>query len=300
MEPVLQISPPATVVVETQDSTSGLLTKDTDVLPPLDELTDMGTGGINPVTGPIFVEGAEPEDCLVIDIKDIRCGNYGVCTTAPGFGGLSGPYSIQPPVQARTKICRINDGRVLFPVEDGRHIELPVRPIIGTIGVAPRTEKIATAWHGQEQCGNVDSPDIAPGNKVVLRANVPGGLLSLGDVAAITGDGEVCGSHIDTTSETTISVDLVKKENSKYVAWPQIEFPDSIGSIGCPVSGSLDDAYRAAYNDLVQRMAQFYGFSLLDGYQLVSCAGQLQINQGIDPYWYCCTAKISKRFLQPT
>ena len=298
-EPVLSIRPPETVIVETQDSTSGILEKESDILPSTDELTKMGIGGINPVTGPIFVEGADPGDCLVVDIREIKCGAYGICTLGPGLGGLSGPYSVQPPVPARTKICPIEDGRVLFPIKTGKHIELPLRPIIGTIGVAPRVEKIATAWHGQEHCGNVDSPDIAPGNKVVLRANVSGGLLSLGDIAAITGDGELCISHIDTTSETTIAVDLVKKEDARYMNWPQIELPDSIGSIGCPMSGSLDDAYRAAYSDLVQRMEKFYGFDLLEAYQLVSCVGEVRVNQGIDPSWYCCTAKIMKRFLQP-
>lgn len=82
---------------------------------------------------------------------------------------LDCPYSVQPPVPARTKICPINDDHVLFPAKNSKHIELPVRPIIGTIEVAPRVEKIATVWHGQEQCGNIDSPDVAPGNKDHVR-----------------------------------------------------------------------------------------------------------------------------------
>lgn len=298
-DPVLKIRPPETIIVETQDSTSGLLKKEDDILPSTTELARMGIGGINPVTGPIFVEGAEPGDCLVVEIKEIKCGTYGICTLGPGLGGLSGPYSVQPPVPARTKICPIIDNHVLFPVRNGKHIELPVKPIIGTIGVAPRSEKIATAWHGQEHCGNVDSPDMVPGNKVILRANVSGGLLSLGDIAVVTGDGELCVSHIDTISETAVTIDLLKKKDAKYMNWPQIEYADSIGSIGCPISGSLDDSYRAAYSDIVQRMATFYGFDLMDAYQLVSCIGEVRVNQGIDPSWYCCTAKIMKRFLQP-
>ena len=106
-------------------------------------------------------------------------------------------------------------------------------------------------------------------------------------------------SHIDTTSETTITVDLLRKEGARYINWPQIEFADSIGSIGCPMSGSLDDAYRAAYTDLVNRMVKLYDFDLWDAYQLVSCVGEVRVNQGIDPNWYCCTSKIMKRFLQP-
>jgi amidase len=299
VEPVLSVSPMETIIVETQDANSGILEKETDIWPSADELSRRGIEGVNPVTGPIYVEGVVPGDCLLVNIEHIKCGPYGICTVDPGLGGLSGPYSIYPPVAARTKICPISDGQVLFPTATGKHIELPVRPIIGTIGVAPKVEKIATVWHGQEHCGNIDSPDVAPGNKVILRANVPGGLLSLGDAAVITGDGELCNSHIDTTSEITITVDVLKKKDAGYMSWPQIEYPESIGSIGCPMSGSLDDAYRAAYSDLVQRMVQFYSFDLFDAYQLVSCVGEVRVNQGIDPSWYCCTAKIMKRFLQP-
>lgn len=297
-KPTLTISPGETIIIETQDANSGILQKETDIWPSIEELTKRGIGGVNPVTGPVFVEGVEPGDCIVVKIKEIKCGTYGNCILDPGFGGLSGPYSVQAPVPARTKICSINGDRVLFPTKDGKHIELPVRPIIGTIGVAPRVERIATIWHGQEQCGNIDSPDVAPGNNVILRANVTGGLLSLGDAAVVTGDGELCCSHIDSTSETTITVDVLKAKDSGYVNWPQIESSNSIGSIGCPMSGSLDDAYRAAYCDLVQRMVNFYNFDLYDAYQLVSCVGEVHVNQGIDPSWYCCTAKIMKRFLQ--
>lgn len=295
-ETVLHIEPGETLTVETLDAASGLLKKDGDVLPPFDELAKIGLG-INPVTGPIFIEGAEPGDCLVVEIKDIKCGVNGIATTAPGVGGLSGPYSILSPIPFITKICPIRNNKVFFPLKNGRQIELPLRPIVGTIGVAPKFEKIATVYHGQEQCGNVDAPDIGLGTKVILRVNVPGGLLSIGDIAAITGDGELCGAHIDTSSETTIGVDLVKRENAKYADWPQVENKNYIGSIGCPTSGSLDDAYRAAYHDLVKRMSKFYGFDLLDAYQLVSSVGQVCVNQGINPSWYCCTAKIQRSFL---
>jgi acetamidase/formamidase len=113
----------------------------------------------------------------------------------------------------------------------------------------------------------------------------------------VTGDGEVCVSHIDTEAEVIVNVDLIKKEHANYVAWPQIEYPDRIGSIGCPMSGSLYDAYKAAYFDLTSRLANFYGFDLLDAYQLLGSVGEIRVNQGIDPYWHSCVAKILKKYI---
>jgi acetamidase/formamidase len=80
VEPVLSITPPETVIVETQDANSGILEEETDIFPPTDELARNGIGGVNPVTGPIFVEGVGPRDCLVVDIKEIKCGTYGKCS----------------------------------------------------------------------------------------------------------------------------------------------------------------------------------------------------------------------------
>lgn len=196
------------------------------------------------------------------------------------------------------KICPITEDSVIFPVKNKKPIAIPLNPIVGTIGVAPRAERIATLFHGQEFGGNIDSPDAIVGNKMIFRVNVKGGNLSLGDVAAVTGDGELCVSHIDTEGEVTVKIDLIKKEDATYVAWPQINYPDRIGSIACPMAGSLDDAYRAAYHDLALRLAKFYDFDIMDAYQLLSSVGEVRINQGIDPYWYSCVAKVAKRYIQ--
>lgn len=299
IEPAIIIKPGETIVVETLDAASGVLRTEKDLLTPK-ELDRRGIPGVNPVTGPIYVEGTEPGDNLVVDIKEIKCGgalHQGFTVLTPGQGGLSGPYSVLPAFRHRTKICRIKDGMVMFPVKNKKAIEIPLNPIIGTIGVAPKAERISTAFHGQEFCGNIDSPDATVDNKIVLRANVEGGLLSMGDIAAASGDGELCASHIDTEGEVTIAVDLIKEENTQYIAWPQIEYPDRIGSIGCPFSGSLDDAYRSAYYDLTLRLEIFFGFELLDAYQLLSSVGEIRVNQGIDPYWYSCVARVLKKYI---
>jgi amidase len=295
------VEPGETIVVDTMDSDSGLVRSenDTHVYTP-EELRLRGIGGYNPVTGPIYVEGVEPGDNLVVELKEIRCGGalrQGFSEITPGFGGLSGRYSVVSPLPRRVKICPIRGDVVIFPLKSGREIEIPIKPILGTIGVAPSIGCIATFNHDQEVCGNVDSPDAVAGNRIILRANVRGGLLSIGDVAVVTGDGELCGSHIDTEGEVTLKVDVVKKNDAKYNAWPQIDYPDRIGSIGCPSEGTLDDAYKTAYLDLTQRLARFYGFDILDAYQLLSAVGEVSVNQGIDPNMYSCTARVQKKYI---
>ncbi len=299
VKPVISIIPPETVIVDTLDAAAGIIRTEGDICTP-EEMERRGIGGANPVSGPIFVEGAEPGDNLVVHIKEIKCGgtlHQGFTEVVPGFGGLSGPYSILPPLQQISKICPIEGNEVLFPLKHKKTIRIPLNPVVGTIGVAPRAERIGTVYHGQEFGGNIDSPDARVGNKIILRTNVRGGLLSLGDVAAVTGDGELSSAHVDTEAQVTLDISLIKKKDAQYVDWPQIDFPDGIGSVSCPFGGSLDDAYRAAYCDLTLRLVRFYGFDLIDAYQLLSAVGEIRVNQGFDPNWYSCTARIARRYI---
>lgn len=297
IKPALYIKPGDSIIVETQDANSGLLQTDHDIPPTTEELEEIGIPGYNPVTGPIYVEGAESGDNIVVEINNIRCGSQGNQVIYPDIGCLSSPYTVLKGFKRQTKICPIKDGNVFFQTEKERLIEIPLRPIIGTIGVAPKTEKISTLWYGKEHCGNVDSPEITIGSKVILPVNIKGALLSLGDVAAISGDGELCGSHIDTTSQTRITVDVIKKDNIKYIEYPQIENLDYIGSIGCPRQGKLGDAVKAACLDLIRRLEKYFGFTILDAYQLMSIVGEIRVNQCIEPDFFSCVAKIKKKYI---
>ncbi|TRO48383.1 acetamidase, partial [Candidatus Bathyarchaeota archaeon] len=172
----------------------------------------------NPVTGPIEVEGAEAGDNLVIEILDIELPDEGTTAIFPSFGGLEGWLNLMEP---RRKMCEIREGKVLYVTDGGKTVELNADPFIGTIGVSPEFEAITTLSPGRHG-GNMDCPDVRPGNTLILPVFRPGALLGLGDVHAVQGDGEVCGVAVEIPAVVTLRLDLQK---GRSIGWPRIVSP---------------------------------------------------------------------------
>src|SRR5919197_377770 len=251
-EPQIRVPAGARLVVETEDAHMGSIRTENDVYQSLAEVFEK-LGGANPVTGPIYVEGVEPGDCVALTFEDIVPGavqGQGYTVLTPGLGGLVSNYTLQPPLPPRTVICPIEDGEVLFPTTKGT-IRIPTRPFLGTIGVAPGGERRLSYLQGAEFLGNTDLPLNGVGATIVMRANVPGGLVSFGDAHAVQGDGEISG-----------------------------------GSIAGFTGVHLGDVVRAAYVDIVQRLVQFYGFELGEAYLLACQAARVCVGQVVDPL-YC-------------
>ena len=166
MEPVHQIDLDEVVVVETFNALHGIVKRESGRK---DELDLRQT---NPGTGPIFVRGIYPGDMLGIEIIAIDVDSAGI--------GLSGD---------EYRVIQIEDCLVQF----GSNIEIPIRPHIGVIGLAPETGSHSCKVPG-EHGGNLDTKEVAPGSTIVLPAHVEGGLLALGDIHAVMADGEVNGA----------------------------------------------------------------------------------------------------------
>ena len=182
------------IVFETTDCFGGQITKETDRMGGLD------WSRINPATGPVFVEGAEPGDTLKVEILKIALAEQAVILEAPGEGitGLAAK-------EESTKILRVAEGKVVF----NSALSLPICPMIGVIGTAPEKEAVATGTpeaHG----GNMDCKKIGEGAVLYLPVNVPGALLALGDLHAVMGDGEVCVCGAEISGEVTVRVTVVK------------------------------------------------------------------------------------------
>ncbi|MGB9714021.1 MAG: acetamidase/formamidase family protein [Candidatus Bathyarchaeales archaeon] len=242
----------------------------------------------NPITGPIYVEGAKPGDTLLIEIIDISIPVRGVTAVVPGFGGLEGWLKTSPPL---TKFSEIKDGKVIYRLNDGREIAIPVKPFIGTIGVSPKLETISTITPGKHG-GNMDAPEVCPGNRLYLPVAVEGALLGLGDVHAVQGDGEICGTAIEIPSIVTIKIDLIKK---KSIDWPRIESPNEIMTV-CSAR-PLEDAVRLAFLELIKWLEEDYGFERYDAYMFLSVAATARLAQIVDPF-FTFIAKIPKSLLQ--
>ena len=213
-QPVATVSPGETFIVETADAFENRITS------PDDDITQIITlPYVNPLTGPIYVEGAEKGDTVAVTIHSIEVTrNYGVSALIPEFGGLCGTVftrTLNPPLPPRVMLHPISNGEITFS-EDLDIAAIPYEPFYGTIGTAPELEAIsslAPGFHG----GNMDAADVCPGNTIHLPVNVPGALLHIGDGHAAQGDAEVCGVATEIPTRGTLTVDLIK---GQYVATP--------------------------------------------------------------------------------
>lgn len=284
-KPIARVKQGEVVEIETWDAFGGCVTEAQTRKQALDKGVKVP---VNPVTGPIHVEGAEPGDTLTVEILGIDLPDHGATTISPGFGSLEGWLNLMAP---RTKISEIKAGKVLYKTDSGNIVEVPADPFIGTIGNSPVYEAINTLTPGPHG-GNMDCPDIRPGNTLHLPVNHPGALFGLGDVHAVQGDGEVGGSAIEVPAVVKLRFGVRKGHT---IAWPRVESPDEIMTV-CSAK-PLEDAARLAYRELVNWMVADHGWARDDAYMFLSIAGKARIAQIVDPL-YTVVAKLPKKYLK--
>ena len=183
LEPVGSVRPGESFVVETADAVCGLVKTDRDLFWSFDELLDR-LGGANPVTGPIYVEGARPGDCIAVTFEDLVVApttGTGWTALIPGWGGLTHDrgYTILDSLPPRSAICRIEDGEARFAL-DGRDLRVPVEPFLGTVGVAPKLERRMSLSQSAEYLGDADIRAVGAGSTLILPVHVDGALLAMG------------------------------------------------------------------------------------------------------------------------
>ena len=149
---------------------------------------------------------------------------------------------------------------------------------------------------GADFLGNTDLPLNGIGATIVMRANVPGGLISFGDAHAVQGDGEISGAAIECQADVTVTVERIAAEDAEYVALPQVNTDEFIGSIAGFTGVNLADVVRAAYVDIVKRMVQFHGFTQDEAYLLACQTARVRVGQIVDPL-YCAAVTIERRYL---
>ena len=234
-----------------------------------------------------------------LTIEDIVPGpvqGQGYTVLSQGLGGLVSSYTLQEGLEPTTVICPIEDGKVLFPTAKGT-IEIPTAPFLGTIGVALAAERRYSFVQGADFLGNTDLPLNGIGATIVMRANVPGGLISFGDAHAVQGDGEISGAAIECQADVTVTVERIPKEDAEYVALPQVNTEEFIGSIAGFAGVNLADVVRAAYVDVVKRLVQFHGFTQKEAYLLVCQTARVRVGQIVDPL-YCAAVTIERRYVE--
>jgi len=295
IRPAMEIAPGSEVVFETVDCFSEKVQSGEDTFASFQESLKV-IPGWNPITGPVFVKGAHPGDFLAIDILDIRLPDRGATSYVPRLGMLSSPYQLGEDLKPDTRICEIQGDRVHLPTTRG-DIAIPVSPMIGTISVAPKEERIASFKFGAEHLGNVDCKEIATGNRLILPVNTEGALFGLGDVHAVQGDGEISCVAIEVSAEVTVRIDIIPHDEAHYVGCPQINSEDFIGSIGCHFGEALSENIKHAYFDLIHRLNAHNGLSIMDGYHLLTQVGEVRVCQVLGDF-QAAMARVKRCFIE--
>lgn len=285
-EPVLEVEPGDTVAVETEDAFEGTIETENDL--PSETLGDY----LNPQNGPIHVNGVEEGDAVAVTIESIEPRGTqprGTTCTVPNFGGLTGTDRTamlhDPLPEIVKKLTVTTDG-----TEWSDEITIPYEPFIGTISASPKIDSV-NALTPFKHGGNMDMPDVRPGNTIFLPAQVEGGQIYLGDCHAAQGDGELCGVAIEHPTVTTITIDVVKNWN---IEWPRLESDDFLMSIGSV--RPMEDAARIAYTDLIEWLVSDYGFEKMDAYMLLTQVGSVRLGNMVDPN-YTVGAAMDKSYL---
>jgi amidase len=253
----------------------------------------------NPLTGPFFIDGAEPGDTLVVQILDLQVdGMQGVGTFGPGFGAANSthytPMLEKEPLPERAWYYPIDAERKLITfqaVDSDFKVQFPLKPFLGCIGVAPANGEARSSIVPAEFGGNMDAPEVSPGNTLYLPVNVKGALFYFGDGHAAMGDGEVAGSAVEVPMKAKFKFELVK---GKSTGWPRLENHHELMAAG--IYRPVDDAVRIAVTELVHWVHRDYGLSELDAYELFSKVGKLHLTEMVDPN-YVVIASIDKKYL---
>src|SRR5258705_3572688 len=234
-------------------------------------ITERGPGA-HPMTGPIFVEGAEPGDSLEVKILGIEFLHpYGVSGFIPGGGTLPDEF---PYVGFHLVRFDPRAGTATF----APGITLKLAPFFGSIGVAPHplVGRISSGPPGPH-AGNLDNKDLVVGSTLYIPVHVPGALLSIGDGHAMQGDGEATGTALETSLRGTVQVTVRK---GKRLAWPRAETPTHYIAMG--LHPDLDEAAKLATHEMIDFLVAEKHMTRDDAYILCSVAADFHVTQLVD------------------
>lgn len=255
---------------------------------------------VDPAFGPVYVEGAEPGDVLKVEVQSLTTADYGWTAMFTGFGLLADDF----PGEQHVKIWDLG-GRSLLPGITGANgppravfkpgISVPVRPFLGVLGIAP-------AEHGEFSTippyalsgGNVDTRYLGAGSTVYLPVQVPGALFSCGDAHAAQGDGEVCGTAIETPSTASVKLSVIKKgaEGWMELSCPHYTTPPRAGEVAeddlrgtyaaLGIHADPREAAKMALRGLLDWLEKDKGLTRVEGYMLASVAASLRMTEVVD------------------
>jgi acetamidase/formamidase len=256
--PQLKIAPGETVHFETVDASSGQLSRTSTTA----DLEKLDLARVNPVTGPVYIDGARPGDALKITV-----------------------------LFPEAKLHQWHYDADLAPAMYGPGGRVPLKPMCGTIGVAPGAPGLHSIIPPRNVGGNMDVRDISEGAELYLPVEVDGAIFSVGDTHAAQGDGEVCGTAIESSFDVGLKFELLKGANlrsPRYVTTgPVTNHLDKKGyEVTTGIGPDLMAGARMAVSEMVELLSRRYGYSPIDAYMLCSVCADLRISSIVDvPNW---------------
>jgi acetamidase/formamidase len=279
--PVVRIAPGESVEFHPVDSSGGQL----NARSTLADLAALDFGKVNPVAGPVYVEGAEPGDAIKVTLLDFTPSGWGWTANIPGFGLLADQFK-DPALHIWTY-----DASTMAPAMFGPGGRVPLKPFCGTIGLAPAEPGLHSIVPPRRMGGNMDIRDMAAGTELYLPVEVAGGLFSVGDTHACQGDGEVCGTAIESPCSLSAKFDLVKHANLAFPRFtthgPVSRHLDIKGyEVTTGIGPDLMEGARAAVSGMIDLLSKRFNMNAVDAYMLCSVCGDLRISEIVDmPNW---------------
>ncbi|SNY92979.1 Acetamidase/formamidase [Cohaesibacter sp. ES.047] len=279
--PVERVAPGSTISFQCKDASAGQLGPKSKVA----DLVAMDPGKANPVTGPVFVDGAEPGDVLKVTLEQFTPSGFGWTANIPGFGLLADQFK-DPALHIWSY-----DAAGMTPALFGKSARVPLKPFAGTLGNAPAEAGTHSIIPPRRVGGNMDIRDLSAGTEVYLPVEVAGALFSIGDTHAAQGDGEVCGTAIESPMDVVLTLDLIKQTP---LAMPRFTTPGPVTNhldqkgyeVTTGIGPDMMSGARVAVAGMIDLLCAQHGMSAIDAYMLSSVCGDLRISEVVDaPNW---------------
>lgn len=286
LKPIIEIDQDEEIEITVPDSSTMQIKENWTT----DDLGKLDNSRLDAAVGPIYIRGAEPGDLLQVEILNIRTGRWGWSAILSDFGLLKGEFD------EKLVMWDIIDG--IVTTKDGflKGVKIPSKPFLGIIGTAPRTDEY-TMIPPQNFGGNMDNRLLTEGSTVFLPVNQRGAMLSVSDPHASQGDGEICGTAIETSATVRLKTKVIKNSS---ISFPRAlsrysENGEKIVAMG--ISEDLHDAAVKAVRNIFEECSK-YGFSNEESYVLMSVAGDLRISEIVDEPNFVVSATLDTKLIR--
>jgi acetamidase/formamidase len=288
LSPAVTVAPGDELGLELLDASGGQITPGDDER----AIARLDFSAVNPCTGPVRVEGAQPGDDLVVTLLGIDSAGWGWTANIPGFGLLADDFR-----EPYLRISKVDGDVVTF----GPGVEIPARRMIGTIGVAKAAPGPSPLLVPTDAGGNMDVAQMGVGTRLHLPVEVEGALFSAGDTHAVQGDGEVCGTGVETPATLHVRLEVMPGAASQS---PWYEYGHTAAPTGASepwaattgIGPDLFAAARAATRRAVDLLAGS-GLDPVDAYLLLSLVGELRVSEIVDAPNWVVSMHVPRRYL---